>query len=150
MDVEEQIAAYLAGLPEPKRGEMEALHRLMHRLAPEARPWFLDGRDESGKIVSNPNIGYGLQAIPYANGKTREFYRVGLCANTSGISIYIMGIADKGLLARTYGGRLGKASVTGYCIKFRRLEDLDLEVLEEALRFGLEAPRDGRGAGPPE
>jgi hypothetical protein len=29
--------------------------------------------------------------------------------------------------------------VTGYCIKFRTLTDIDREVLEELIRFGFEA-----------
>ncbi|MCW3846140.1 DUF1801 domain-containing protein [Sphingomonas sp. LB-2] len=137
MDVAEQIEGCIAGQAEPKRDEMRALHRLILGIAPASRLWYLDGRDESGKVVSNPNIGYGSQLIHYAGGKTREFYRIGLSGNTTGISIYVMGIEDKKYLAETYGERLGKASVTGYCIKFRALGDIDIDVLEEIIRFGL-------------
>lgn len=138
MDVQEQIEAYIAGQPDPKRDDLRALHRLLIRVSPDCRLWFLDGRNEEGKIVSNPNIGYGIQTIEYAGGKSRDFYRIGLSANTTGISVYIIGLDDKKYLAQTYGKRLGKASVTGYCIKFRSLEDMDMNVLEEAIRFGLE------------
>jgi hypothetical protein len=113
MSVQEQIDDYLAGQPEPKRNELEELHRLILRTSPQCKTWFLDGRDAQGKIVSNPNIGYGLQTIRYAGGKTREFYQIGLSANTTGISVYIIGIDDKQYLARIYGSRLGKAGVTG-------------------------------------
>ena len=139
MNVEEQIRAYIAGQPEPKRDDMQALHAHILSLSPGCTTWFLDGRNEEGKIVSNPNIGYGAQTIHHAGGKTRPFYRIGLSANTAGISLYIIGLEDKTYLARTYGGRLGKASVTGYCIKFRALKDVNLDTLEEAIRFGLEA-----------
>jgi len=138
MTVEDRILAYIAGQPEPKRGELQDLHRRIAALAPDGPLWFLDGKDETGKTVSNPNIGYGTQTMTYAGGRTRDFYKVGLSANTAGLSVYIMGLADKTLLARTYGPRLGKASVTGYCIKFRRLDDVDLDVLDQAIRFGLE------------
>ncbi|HST35653.1 MAG TPA: hypothetical protein VLK25_03375 [Allosphingosinicella sp.] len=139
MSVEARIETYLAGQPEPKRDELRALHRLVLHVSPDARLWFLDGRNEEGKIVSNPNIGYGVQTIEYAGGKTREFYRIGLSANMTGIFVYIIGIEDKKYLARTYGAKLGKASVTGYCIKFKSLKDIDINVLEAAIRFGLEA-----------
>jgi hypothetical protein len=139
MDVADRIEAYIAGQPEAKRDAMRTLHAIMMRLSPRCRLWFLDGRNEAGKIVSNPNIGYGVQTIDYSNGKTREFYQIGLSANTSGLSIYIMGVEDKTYLAATYGARLGKASVTGYCIKFRALKDLDMDVLEEVIRFGFES-----------
>jgi hypothetical protein len=91
----------------------------------------------NGKVVSNPNIGYGLQTMKLAGGKTREFYQIGLSANTTGISVYIMGLADKKYLATTYGKKLGKASVTGYCIKFKALKDIDMNVLEAAVRDGM-------------
>jgi hypothetical protein len=135
MITEEQIAAYIAGQPEPKRDELQELHELVLRISPTCKLWYLDGRNEEGKIVSNPNIGYGLQTIKYAGGKTREFYQIGLSANTTGISAYIIGLEDKKYLAETYGPRLGKASVTGYCIKFKSLEDINIDVLEEAIRF---------------
>jgi hypothetical protein len=136
--VDDQIKAYIATQPEPKRSDMEALHRTIVNLAPESRLWFLDGKDESGKTVSNPNIGYGVRTMSYADGRTREFYRVGVSANTSGISVYILGTPDKTYLARTYGKELGKASLTGYCIRFKTLDDINTDVLETALRDGLE------------
>jgi hypothetical protein len=139
MSIEAQIEHYIADQPEPKSGELRALHRRILGVSPGCRLWFLDGRNEAGKIVSNPNIGYGHQVIENAGGKKRDFYRIGLSANTTGISVYIIGIADKKYLAQTYGKTLGKASVTGYCIKFRSLNDINLDVLDEAIRFGLGA-----------
>jgi hypothetical protein len=100
--------------------------------------WFLDGRNESGRIVSNPSVGYGLQLIKYANGSTKEFYQIGISANTTGISIYILGKRDKSYLVQKYGHDLGKARITGYCIKFKRLSDVNTGILEAALRDGIE------------
>src|SRR5262245_30917493 len=138
MNIDEQIKEYIATQPEPKRSEMQELHRIILKLMPKCKLWFLDGKDEKGKTVSNPNIGYGVQTIKYADGKTREFYQVGMSANTTGISVYIFGIKDKKYLARTYGKELGKASVTGYCIKFKTLKDINIDILEAALRYGIE------------
>ena len=137
MNTQDRIEAYLAAQSEPKRADLRAIHQLALRIAPDARLWFLDGRDETGKVVSNPNIGYGALTMKLAGGKTREFYRVGLSGNTSGVSVYVMGLDDKTYLARTFGPTLGRASVTGYCIKFRSLADIDLATLEAAMRFGL-------------
>lgn len=137
MSVQQDIDAYIASQPEAKRSDMLELHRCMLKLMPKARLWFLDGKDEKGKVVSNPNIGYGVRTIRYADGKTKEFYQIGISGNTTGISVYIMGIEDKKYLPETYGKRLGKASVTGYCIKFKKLADIDLDVLEAAVRDGV-------------
>jgi len=139
MNVQEQIEAYITSQPEPKRSDLQALHRLILRVKPAGKLWFLDGKNDEGKTVANPNIGYGLQTIKYADGKTREFYQIGLSANTTGISVYILGIDDKTYLAKTYGEKIGKASVTGYCIKFKTLKAINLEILEAAIRDGLEA-----------
>jgi hypothetical protein len=137
--VEEQIEDYIAGQPERKRGDMSALHRRILGALPGSRLWFLDGTNSDGKVVSNPNIGYGSQTMTYADGSTREFYQIGISANTSGISVYVMGLDDKNFLADTFGKDLGKASVSGYCIKFTSLDDIDVDVLEKAIRAGADA-----------
>jgi hypothetical protein len=139
MNVKTQIKEYLASHPEPKRIDLEALHHTILKIKPTAKLWFLDGKDSDGKIVSNPNIGYGLHTFKYADGTSREFYKVGLSANKTGISVYIMGIEDKKFLAETYGKDLGKAKVTGYCIGFKALKDINLEILEAAIRDAFDA-----------
>jgi hypothetical protein len=139
MNVQEQIEAYITSQPEPKRSDMRALHRIILEVRPASKLWFLDGKNSENKTVSNPNIGYGLQTMTYADGKTKEFYQIGLSANTTGISVYILGIDDKTYLANTYGKKIGKASVTGYCIKFKTLKDINVDILEAAIRVGFEA-----------
>ena len=138
MHVEEQIKGYISSQPGPKQGDMEALHDLIQEIMPACKLWFLDGKNSENKTVSNPNIGYGLATMKYADGRTREFYQIGLSANKTGISVYVLGIEDKKYLAQTYGKELGKASVTGYCIRFKTLKDINTDVLEAAIRFGFE------------
>ena len=140
MKVQEQINTYIASHREPKRSEMQELHRAIMEINPACKLWFLDGKNDEGKVVSNPNIGYGLRTNKYSDGTTREFYQVGLSANTSGISVYIMGIEDKRYLAETFAKDLGKATVTGYCIRFRSLKDIDLQTLKAAVQFGFGLP----------
>ena len=137
MSVKEEIKKYIASQPEPKRNEMQELHKFILKVLPGSKLWFLDGKNSEGKIVSNPNIGYGSYTIKYADGKTKEFYQIGLSANTTGISVYILGKKDKTYLAKTFGKKLGKANVTGYCIKFKTLKDINLDTLEAAIRYGV-------------
>lgn len=139
MNIQEQIKEYITSQPEPKRGEMQELHQHILQVLPKCKLWFLDGKDDKGKTVSNPNIGYGSYSIKYADGSTREFYQIGLSANTTGISVYIMGMEDKTFLTKTYGEKIGKASVTGYCIKFKTLKDININVLEAAILYGVKA-----------
>jgi len=137
MNVQEQIKGYIASQPESKRSDLQELHGVILGLMPKCKLWFLDGKDETGRIVSNPNIGYGTRMMKYADGKIKEFYQIGISANTTGISVYILGIEDKKYLAETYGKQLGKASVTGYCIKFKKLKDVSSDVLQAAIRDGV-------------
>lgn len=138
MNVVNQIKTYLTSLPQSKNSDMQTLHHTILKLMPTCKLWFLDGKDDKGKIVSNPNIGYGLQTLKYADGKTKAFYQIGISANTTGISIYILGIQDKTYLVKTYGTKLGHAKVTGYCIKFKTLKDINMEVLETVIQDGFE------------
>lgn len=138
MNVQDQIKKYITIQPVPKRSDMQALHRIILQIMPACKVWFLDGKNSENKTVSNPSIGYGLYTIKYADGTTREFYQIGLSANTTGISVYILGIEDKKYLSKKYEKKLGKASVSGYCIKFKTLKDINIDILEAAIRYGVE------------
>jgi hypothetical protein len=134
MNVQEQINNYIASQPPPKSSELQELHSLILQVAPGCKLWFEDGRDSDHKTVSNPTVGYGLQTMKYANGRTREFFQIGMSANTTGISVYILGLKDKTYLSQAYGNKLGKAKVTGYCIKFKTLKEINIEQLKSAIQ----------------
>jgi hypothetical protein len=138
MNVQEQIKTYITSQPEPKRSDIQQLNMLILQVLPECKLWFDDGKNAENKTISNPTIGYGFYIIKYANGNTREFFQIGMSANKTGISIYILGIKDRTYLAQTYGKELGRASVTGYCIRFNHLKDININILEAAIRYGVE------------
>lgn len=137
MSVREQIDRYIGSQSPAKSDELRRLHQRILEISPDARLWFLDGRNDDGKVVSNPNIGYGSETLSYADGGSRVFYKLGLSANTSGLSVYVMGLRDKTYLSEAYGSRLGKARVTGYCISFKSLKDLNLDVFDEVVADAL-------------
>lgn len=137
MTIQEHIQDYINSQQELKRNDMQELHNIILELMPDCQLWFLDGKNSESKTVSNPNIGYGSYTMQYAGGKTRDFYQIGMSANTTGISVYIMDIGDKTYLSKTYGDKIGKASVTGYCIKFKTLKDINIEILKAAILDGL-------------
>jgi hypothetical protein len=141
MNIRNQIKDHIAAQPEPTRSDMQELHDIILGMMPGCKLWFLDGRGESGRTISNPNIGYGFQTIKYADGKTKEFYQIGTSANTTGISVYIMGVKDKKYLGEKYGKKIGQARVTGYCVKFRTLRNIDVDTLVDAMRYGIEQTR---------
>ncbi len=136
MTAHAQITAFLGGLDGQKGRDIQQLHALFTTALPDQSLSFSDGKNAEGKIVANPSIGYGVFTKSYADGSTKDSFRIGLSANSSGISVYIMTLDDKTHLTRTYGPTLGKAKVTGYCIMFKRAADIDLAVLEAAIRDG--------------
>jgi hypothetical protein len=138
MTTTEHIRTYIESLPEPRQSDVRQLHEIILILSPGSKLWFLDGKDETGKVVSNPSIGYGVLQKHYAKGKTREFYQVGISANSSGLTVYIMGLDDKAYLKQTYGADIGKADITGYCIKFKALKNVDPGTLQRLIQDGLQ------------
>ena len=133
MDEITHIHSYLSTLPESKKSEMEELHSRILTLFPGCKLWFMDGKNNENKIVTNPNIGYGEYTITYADGKTRPFYKIGISSTSKGISIYLMGIENKNFLKESVGSRLGKAKISGYCISFKSLNEINLDVLDETI-----------------
>ncbi|HEV7165903.1 MAG TPA: DUF1801 domain-containing protein [Gammaproteobacteria bacterium] len=138
MNVRSQIKDYIEAQSEQKRSDMQELHGIILKMMPGCKLWFLDGKDESGRTITNPNIGYGVQTIKYADGSAKEFYQIGISTNTTGISVYIIGLKDKKYLPKKYGKKIGQASVTGYCIKFKTLKNIDVDTLVDAMRYGIE------------
>ncbi len=137
MTTKSEIKTYIASQPEPKRSDLQRLHELTLKASPGCKLWFSDGKDASGRVVANPSIGHGLYTIEYADGTSREFFQIGLSANATGISVYILGLADKKYLAKTFGKKLGAAKVTGYCIRFKSLSDIHLPSLTAAIKHGF-------------
>ena len=142
MQIKAQIEQFISQQAESKQQDLLTLHKLMSKIFPNGKLWMEDGKNEEGKVVSNPTIGYGQQTMLLAKGKSREMFQIGISANTSGISIYLIGIRNKLDLAQEFGSKLGKAKITGYCIKFKQLADLDLSVLEKAIRLGIQLTND--------
>ena len=137
MNTPEQIEAHLNTLSEPKRKDIQALHQLILQLFPGCKLWYFNGKNEEGKVIANPTLGYGNHTINYANGTSRDVFRIGLLATQSGISIHIMGISDKLYLSNTFGQTIGKAKLTGYCISFKALKDINISMLESAIQYGM-------------
>lgn len=135
MSIPFQIHDFISGLPEAKQADVLFLHKQIQELMPGCKLWFLDGIN-NGKVIANPNIGYGQHTIKYANGSTREFYRIGISPNKTGISIYIMGLPNNKILEEKFSSRIGKATVSGYCVKLKTLENVDSAVLHEIIQFG--------------
>lgn len=80
-------------------------------------------------------IGYGRYDYRYDSGRAGRFLATGFSPRKAKHSIYIMpGYADYGPIL----DRLGKHSKGKSCLYVNKLADIDLDVLAELIRAGLE------------
>ena len=111
---------YLEQIDEPRRTEMEALDRLIRDTAPQ-----LERHLQSGML------GYGAFRYRYASGREGDWFVIGLASQKRYISLYVCATDGERYLAENYRDRLPKADIGKSCVRFKRLHDVDLEVLEE-------------------
>jgi len=121
---------YIARLEEPRREHIGRLHDLIRTTAPELEPYM-----ESGMI------GYGRYHFRYATGREGDWCLLGLASHKRYISLYVTAEDGRGgYLAEAYHDRLPKADIGKSCVRFRRLDDLDEEVLRELIREAAKSP----------
>jgi hypothetical protein len=107
---------YLASLPEERRTALKRLHAGIRRAAPKLKPHMVNGM-----------IGYGSFHYKYASGREGDWPIIALASQKAYISLYVCQPDGEGYLPERYKARLGKVSVGKSCIRFKRLEDLDLD-----------------------
>ena len=74
-------------------------------------------------------IGYGDYSYTRSDGKTVEWFIVGLAQQKQYISVYVNAADETGYLTEQYADRLGKAKVGKSSISFTSLDDIHLDVL---------------------
>lgn len=124
------VKEYFAALPKERREPMEFLHKLIQKAAPKLKPNFL---------YNMP--GYG--SFLYKNNKTKKLLPwpvIGLASQKNYISLYVCAV-DKGeYIAEKNKKELGKVSVGKSCIRFKKIEDLNLKTLEKVIKQAAKYP----------
>lgn len=121
---------HIAELAEPRRGEIRRIHDLIRKTVPELDPYM-----ESGMI------GYGRFHYRYASGREGDTCLIGLASNKRYISLYVVAEdGNGGYLAEAYRDRLPKTDIGKSCVRFKRVEDLDLGVVAEMIREARKRP----------
>ena len=87
-------------------------------------------------IMWGPSIiGYGRYHYRYKSGREGDFLATGFSPRKANLSIYIMpGYQDYSEILN----RLGKHKLGKSCLYVNKLADIDLEVLAELIRAGLQ------------
>jgi hypothetical protein len=123
---------YFAALAEPRQGELRALHALIRESAPDLAPTMEFGTP-----------GYGRYRYRYASGREGVAATVSLASRKGHISLYVSCVSGDRYLPELFADRLPKASVGKSCVRFKRLSDVDIEVLGELLRAAAAHPPAG-------
>lgn len=119
---------YIAQVEEERRDDIQKLHDLVREVAPELEP-----------TMDFKMLGYGKMEYKYASGREGEWMKIGIANNKQYISIYCCAADDEGYVAERYKERLPKASIGKSCVRFKRVSDLDEEVLRELIRESADA-----------
>ena len=103
---------------------LRKLDKIIRQAAPTLKPYLMD-------VPSMTGLGYGKYRYKYASGREGEWCVIGLAAQKNNFSLYMCIGRDGKYLAELYKDRLGRVSCGKSCIRFKKLEDLDLDVVKE-------------------
>jgi hypothetical protein len=131
----EPVGDYIASLPNGRREIVESIHHAITEAVPEleVRMW-------------KTFIGYGTYHYTYASGREGDWFPIGLTNNKGYVSLYLCAGDETGYLAETNAGRLGNVNVGKSCVRIKRLEDVNLDVVAELSRRAAQLVDDGRFA----
>jgi uncharacterized protein YdhG (YjbR/CyaY superfamily) len=111
---------YIASLSEERRQIIQTVYNMVRKAAPELKPHIISGM-----------IGFGSYHYKYASGREGDWMIIGLASQKNYVSLYVCCATPQGYLAEVHKDRLGKVSVGKSCIRFKKLEDINLEVAAE-------------------
>jgi Domain of unknown function (DU1801) len=135
-DAETQsVDDYLASLPDGRREIVTRVHEVVTEAVPEleVRMW-------------RKFIGYGTYHYRYASGREGDWFPIGLTNNKGYVSLYFCACEEDGYLAEQNADRLGKVSVGKSCVRFKKLDDVNLNVVAELAQRAAALTRAGQFA----
>ncbi len=114
---------YLTSILEPRQHEVRVIHELIQKNLPQLTPHIMSGM-----------IGYGTYHYRYPSGKEGEWSLIALASQKNYISVYICCVDEGKYIAEEYKEKLPKANIGKSCIRFEKIEDIDLSVLTDIIK----------------
>lgn len=123
---------YINLIEDPKRKEdIIILDKLIRKIAPKLEPHIISGM-----------IGYGTFRYKYASGREGDWSKVLLASQKNYISVYACATEGDKYIAEDYKhslpakagkSKLSKVNIGKSCIRFKKIEDIDIKILEELI-----------------
>lgn len=123
------VKEYMQALEPERREIVEFIHAFIQKAAPSLKPHFAYNM-----------LGYG--SFPYKNYKKEpiEWPVISLASQKQYVSLYVCSVVDGKYLAEKYKKDLGTVSVGKSCIRFKKIEDLNLETLKKVIKEAEKRP----------
>lgn len=109
-----------------RKKDIKFLYEFIRKIAPNEKPNITSGM-----------IGFGLYPYKTKSGRTGEWPIIMLASQKNYISVYACAADGKIYIAEKYKNDLPKASIGRSCIRFKKIEDISLKILEKALKETL-------------
>jgi hypothetical protein len=120
---------YLSLIDEPRKSDIVKLDEFIKATVPEANAYF----------ASNM-LGYGKYHYKSKSGREGDWPVIALASQKNYISLYVCSVKDGTYIAELYKKNLPKAEIGKSCIRFKKLEDVDLKVIGEILKYAVKHP----------
>jgi hypothetical protein len=133
--------AYIASLPDGVRGDIADLDATVSAVMAGLERVLWEGKFWGG--TEQHIIGYGAYTYVGRSGSTGEWFIVGLAKQKDHISVYVNAVEDGQHLSKRYAERLGKVKAGSGQIGFKRLADVDRDVLVEMVGKARELAKAG-------
>lgn len=114
---------YINALDGERKKNIREIHNFIRKTVPSLKPHMQWGM-----------IGYGPFHYKYASGREGDWFSVGLASQKNYMALYVCEADGKEYLAEKYKKDLPKANIGKSCIRFRKLEDLDMKVVAKMLK----------------
>lgn len=118
---------YIDMIDEPRKSQIQALHQFIQEIAPQLTPNIQAGM-----------IGYGQYHYKYASGREGDWPIIALASQKSYISVYVCASDGTQYVAEKYKAQLPKANIGKSCIRFKKIENIDLNILKNIILEGIE------------
>lgn len=123
---------YISMIDEPRRTAIQKLHEFIQKAVPDLKPYIIYGM-----------IGYGKYHYKYKSGREGDWCIIALASQKNYISVYVCSIDGDEYVAEKNKEKLGKkVSVGKSCIRFKKIEDVDMNELEKVIKKGAELMKD--------